>query len=65
MKKTLLMIAAVAVMALTLGACGKFVCNECGKVKSEGKHVWPTTGQILTLCSDCYWEAQTGLKKPW
>lgn len=61
MKKTLIIIAAILVMAMTLGACGKFVCDACHQEKSGRKHKMSMLGTKITICDDCYKDAQESL----
>ena len=61
MKKTLIIIAAILVMALTLGACGKFTCDVCGKEKSGKKHTQKLFGVKVTICDDCWKDAKNSL----
>lgn len=65
MKKTLVIIAAILVMALTLGACGKFTCDVCGREKSGGKHTMKLLGAKVTICNDCYKEGKNAINNLW
>ena len=45
----------LAVMLLTLCACGKkFVCDFCDKEKSGKQYEYELFGEKITICKDCY-----------
>ena len=58
MKKKILVVFMLGVMAMSLVACGKFACNFCGYVKSGHSFKLEMNGKEVLCCDECYDVAQ-------
>jgi len=54
MKKKIVALLFILVLAMTLAGCGKFICGFCREEKRGKKHILKPLGVTQILCDDCY-----------
>jgi len=52
MKKIISLVCVLA-LALSLAACGKFTCENCGEKKSGKQYTVEVFGEKAKVCKDC------------
>lgn len=58
MKKKLYVLLITVIMAISLTACGNFMCDFCGDEKNGKNYKSELWGEEMVICKDCYDELQ-------